>query len=129
MNTKTKNILMVSGVVVGGIISFIIYKKIKKKADVKTAVKSVTKGTNTTLGINIPSIANQIGIDLGTAYPVYDPRHWTENDTKVKELVLKVPKPLIKNLITEYYNKYKRNLQEDLQKLLDDYEGIKYLFE
>jgi hypothetical protein len=51
MNAKTKNILMVSGVVVGGIISFIIYKKIKKKADVKTAVKSVTKGTNTTLGI------------------------------------------------------------------------------
>jgi hypothetical protein len=129
MNIKTKNILIASGVVLCGLTAYIIYKKIQKKSQVTTAVKAVTTGNIKTLGINIPSIAQQIGIDSGFAYPVLDPRHWTENDTALKESILKVPKPLIPTLITAYYNLYKRNLQQDMQSVLDDYNSISYLFE
>jgi hypothetical protein len=124
----TKNILTIAGVVGVGVIGYVVYTKIKNKATVTSQVKAVTKGTVTTLGINVPQIAQQLGLELGTAYPVWDPRSWTENDTTAKELVLKVPKPLIPSLITAYYTLYKRNLQQDLQKLLDDYAQVSYLF-
>ena len=128
MNTQTKNILIISGIALTGIVSYIIYKKIKNKSQVTTGIKAVQTGNVKTLGINIPDIANQIGIDLGYAYPIYDPRHWTENDTAVKESVLKVPKPLIPTLTKAYYTKYKRNLIDDLQSKLDDWNDVKYLF-
>jgi len=128
MEKRTKNILIGAGVLVTGIIGFVIYKKIRSRAELQRDVKAITTGSLPELGINLQEIANQIGIDLGYAFPVYDPRHWSENDTKVKELILKVPKPLIKNLVSAYYTKYKRNLQSDLQSRLDEYSEISYLF-
>jgi hypothetical protein len=125
---KTKDVLIGVGVLASAVAAYTIYKKIKNKATVTSQIKAITTGTIKTLGINIPEIAAQIGIDLGYAYPVYDPRHWTENDEAVKTEVLKVPKPLIPTLIKEYYNRYKRNLQADLQSVLDDYSQISYLF-
>jgi hypothetical protein len=129
MNARTKTYL-IGGVTIASVITgFILYKKWRNKQVVTSAVKNVSTGTIKTLGINIPTIASQIGIELGTAFSAIDPRHWTENDAAAKELVLKVPKPLIKTLISEYYKKYKRNLQDDLQRLLDDYKDVAYLFE
>lgn len=128
MNPKIKTYAYIGGSVLALGLAYYAYRKIKNKAEVNAAVKNVSTGTITKLGINIPSIAKQIGIDLGYAYPAWDPRRWSENDNAVKTSVLKVPKPLIKTLASEYYKIYKRNLQQDLQEKLDDYKDVEYLF-
>lgn len=131
MNKNTKYTLIGGTLLViatGGIFA---YKKIKNKADTRKAINAIKKGSDSTLGINIPEIAKQLGLELGTAYPWYDPRHATENDEKAKILVLKVPKPYIPKLIDEYGKVPEtkgRNLQSDLQKLLDDWSEVSYLF-
>lgn len=125
MNTKTK--LIIGGAVLGlaGLAFVVIRKKVKAKA----AAKAIVKGGNKQLGINIPDIAKQIGLDLGTAYPWYDPRSATENDDAVRILVLKVPRPYIPQLKTEYKRFYPgRDLESDLRKNLDGWEDVKYLF-
>ncbi len=131
MEKDTKKYLFIGGTLLLGVGGYVAYKKIKNRADTKAAVKRVTKGNNKDLGINIPSLAAQIGIDLGTAFSSFDPRSWSENDDKVKVSVLKVPKPLIPTLINEYAKNPDtkgRNLIADLQKKLDDWDEVKYLF-
>jgi len=129
MNKNTKNVLIIGGslLIAGG--GFIAFKSIQKRAKEKAAVKALVKGSNTQLGINIPDIAKQLGIDMGYAYPAYDPRRWTENDLAVRILVMKVPKPYIPSLIKEYERFYPgRNLETDLRTTNDAYEDFKYLF-
>lgn len=128
MEKKTKNILIAVGTGVGLLGGYLVYRHYKNKAQINSQIKAVTTGGITTLGINIPEIAYQIGLDLGTAYSAIDPRHWTENDDKVKVSVLKVPKPLIPTLMKEYAKRFNRNLQADLQSQLDDWNEVSYLF-
>jgi hypothetical protein len=127
MDNKTK--VLIGGGIAASVIGFFAFKKIRDNARNKAAAKAIVKGNDSTLGINIPEIAKQIGIDLGTAYPPYDPRSWSENDLAVSLLVRKVPKTHIPVLSREYSRFYPgRILQDDLQKLLDDYNEISYLF-
>jgi hypothetical protein len=129
MDKKTKQYLILGGVGIGGIAGFVLFKKFRDKEKNKAAVKAIAKGNTTQLGINVPEIAKQIGIDMGYAYPAWDVRRWTENDTAVQILVTKVPKPLIPTLIKEYARFYPgRNLQSDLQEKLDAYNEVSYLF-
>lgn len=128
MNTKTKiyiGLAVGATALIGGTIAYV---KIKKKVNLNKDIKSTNTGNIPALGINTYTIAKQIGLDLGIAYPSYDPRSWTENDEEVVKSVLKVPKTLIKKLTTDYASIYKRNLQADLQKLVGNYNEIAYLF-
>lgn len=127
---KPSTILGIAGAVLligGGTYAFV---TIRKKAKLNKDIKATDKGNIPSLGINTYSIAKQIGLDLGVAYPKYDPRRWTENDNEVMISVLKVPKTLINKLVTDYASIYKRNLKADLQELLDKdlYARVSYLF-
>jgi len=104
------------------------FVKIRKKRLVAKDIKSIKSSSIPSLGINTYTIAKQIGLDLGTAYPVYDPRSWTENDEAVLRAVLKVPKTLISKLVSDYKSIYKRSLPNDLQSKLDDWKEVEYLF-
>ncbi len=116
------------GILVVGGTGYYIYTKVKKKSDINKTVKDIEKNPTKQLAINIPSIASQIGVDMGYAFPIWDPRRATENDTEVMINVLKVPKPLIGVLISEYYKKYGRNLRDDLESKLDQWDKVSYLF-
>jgi hypothetical protein len=128
MEKQTKEYLMIGGglFVIGGGVFFgnKIYKKIKLKKDLKNYSKATLPGGK----LNVIESARQIGLDLGTAYPAYDPRSWTENDNEVRDEVLKYPKTLIPRLKTEYAKLYSRDLQADLQKLLGSWAKVKHLF-
>ena len=130
MDKKTENLLIKGGIGLGvGIVGLFAFNKIRNRQREKAAAKAIVTGGSKELGINVPDIAKQIGLDLGTAYPSYDPRSWTENDEAVKLLVLKVPKPYIPQL-KKYYTQFYpgRDLESDLRKMLDDYDEVKYLF-
>lgn len=128
MDKTTKRYLILGGVGILGVGGFVTYKKIRSAQQKAAAAKALKKGNVATLGINIPEIAKQIGIELGTAYPKYDPRSWTENDHAAQILVTKVPKPYIPVLISSYDKLYKRSLPDDLQKMLDNWNDVSYLF-
>jgi hypothetical protein len=132
MDSTVKKYLAIGGTIAllgGGTYAFIQFrKKIKLKKEINATTSAATKATVKTLGINVNDIARQLGIELGTAYPSYDPRHWTENDETAEKLVLKVPKPLIPQLVKQYASIYKRNLKDDLIKLLDGWNNVSYLF-
>lgn len=72
--------------------------------------------------------ANQIGIDLGVEYSGFNPQSWTENDDAVKELILSIPEQDIDQLIKDYKKIFSRDLVNDLQTKLDDWEEVKYKF-
>ena len=67
------------------------------------------------------SIASQIANGLGTAYPVYDPRRWSENDEEVYNLVSALSLNEFKIVSELYFSSYAkgRSLSTDLAKLLD----------
>jgi transposase-like protein len=105
------------------------YRKISKDVKQKAASKALTTGGNKALGINIADIAKQLGIEMGFAYPWYDPRRATENDLATRILVMKVPKPYIPQLSKEYARFYPgRNLSDDLRTTNDAWDDFKYLF-
>jgi hypothetical protein len=124
--TKEK---VIGGAVLAGV-GYLIFRKVRSNQQTAAALKAINKGGNKALGINIPDIAKQLGIELGTAFPKYNPKSWTENDTAAKILVLKVPKPYIKELIKSYKVQYPgaEPLETTLRKKLDDWEEVKYLF-
>lgn len=131
MDKNLKYGLIGGGSLIAAIAGFVVYKKAKNRVDTKAAVKRVTQGNTKALGINIPALAKQIGIDLGTAFSGWNVRSWTENDDKVRLSVLKVPKPMIPTLIAEYAKVPEtkgRNLITDLQKNLDSWDDVSYLF-
>lgn len=72
--------------------------------------------------------ARQIGLDLGTAYPFYDPLSWTENDSAVEELILSIPQSNIPQLETDYRKLFNRELAADLQEKLDGWNNVKDKF-
>lgn len=117
------------GLLIAGI-AYFGYKKVRAEQQSKAAIKAINTGGNKALGINIPDIAKQIGIELGYAYPVWNIfQYATENDTAAKMLVLKVPKPYIPQLVAAYKKQYPgRDLETDLRKKLDDWNDVKYLF-
>ncbi len=130
MEKKTKNILIASTVatfIVGGGITYLV---VRKKIRLKKGIKNYSKTTLPAEGINLTDIARQLGIDLGTAFPSYDPRSWTENDDDAVKTVLKVPKTKMPEFKKVYATLYKRDAQADLQKLLDSesWSEVKYLF-
>ena len=131
MNNQTKLWLGGGLVVAGATLTTIVLIRRHRKKSATIANKVYDKAMITTATgtkINIVQVAQQLGIDLGTAYPWYDPRHATENDALVLKTMLKFPKELIPALRTEYAKLYNRNLQLDLQNLLDDYDQVSYLF-
>jgi len=126
MRKFTKNEKILAGVGAGGLLigGFLLYRKARNKG-----AKTDRNFDKSTVGsYNIIEVARQIGMDLGTAYGIYDPRRWTENDEAVKKILLELPISLIPFLKLEYSRLYKRSLQEDLQKLLDDYPSVRHLF-
>jgi len=129
MNPGAKKALKIGGIILGGIAvgTGIVYV-VKKSKQVKLVKDVKTFGKSTVGNINIIETARQLGIDLGTAYGSLDPRSWTENDDKARDALLQVPKSLIPQLEIEYAKLYKRNLQADVQKNLDDYDKVRYLF-
>src|ERR1700754_2408703 len=102
MDKDTKQKLIIGGGIVGSIIAFVAFKKIRADQQQKAAAKAIVKGGNKALGINVPDIAKQLGIELGYAFPKWHPSYYTENDTAAYILVLKVAKPYIPQLISEY---------------------------
>ncbi len=67
------------------------------------------------------NIALQLAQNLGTAYPWYDPRSWTENDQKVYELLQDLNAKDFQVISSLYFEVYAKgqNLSEDLAKTLD----------
>jgi hypothetical protein len=125
MRKLTTNEKLIGGSIAGvGIIGlgYFAIKRLRKKSIINRFPGS-TYGT-----VNVIETAQELGMNLGTAYSFYDPRHWFEDDGDVNEILLKFPKALIPQLTTEYYKLYKRNLQSDLQSMLDNYNEIRYLF-
>ena len=117
-----------AGVLVFG--GYKIYRALQKP-NINKQTKDFNKATQTLPSggtINIIEVARQLGIDLGYAYAWYDPRRATENDDAAKKLLLSVPKPLIPFVVAEYGKLYNRNLQTDLQTVLDDYASVRHLF-
>lgn len=126
MKALTKNEKILAGVGTGALLigGILLYRSIRNKG-----AKADRNFDKSTVGsFNIVEVARQIGMDLGTAYGIYDPRRWTENDAAVKKILLQFPVSLIPFLKIEYSRLYKRSLQEDLQKLLDDYPSVRHLF-
>jgi len=130
MQLTTKQKIIGGSVItaIAGLTAFILIRK-SRKSDA-TVNKSFDKSTITTGGatVNVIETARSIANDLGTAYSWYDPRHATENDNAVLQTLLKFPKYLIPLLRIEYAKITNRNLQVDLQNLLDDYAKVRYLF-
>lgn len=128
---KHKTPLIIGGVILVGGLGYIGAKKFLKKQKVKKGVTGYSKHTVTTpqgTTLNLVETARQLGIDLGTAYASYDPRSWSENDNAALATIKSVPKNLIPQLMLEYLKLYNRNLQEDAQKYLDDYDEIRDKF-
>ena len=67
------------------------------------------------------NIAAQIAHNLGTAYSVWNPQRWTENDEEVYNLVEPLSLNEFKVVGDLYFKTYAkgRNLSTDLAKLLD----------
>lgn len=67
------------------------------------------------------SYAAQLAEALGTAFPVYDPRHWVEEDEKVYELLQGVSSSDFKLIKDLYFTTYAkgRDLSTDLANMLD----------
>lgn len=126
----TKQIIIGLGII-GGIVAIVKGRSIYNNYKTKRESKKFDKQTKVIDGkvINPVEIARQLGMDLGTAYPSWNPLHWTENDNAVIKLLLTVPKNLM-GVVSQNYNKlYKENLQADCQRLLDsDYSKVRHLF-
>ena len=132
MNAKTQKILIYTGLtLVGGTITYFVGKKVLKKIKAKKQVTGFTKSTVTLpsgVQINPTEVARQLGLDLGFAYPSWDPRSWTENDDTALSLLKTIPKSLMPQVALQYFKIYNRNLQADCQKVLDGYSQIAPLF-
>lgn len=127
MDKQTKQYLMIGGGLLGAGLGIYFGNKFLKKVKLKKDLKNYSKATLPS-GINYIESARQIGMDLGVAYPPYDPRSWTENDNAARDEVLKFSKAQIPRLKNEYAKLYSRDLQADLQKLLGDWSKVKNLF-
>jgi hypothetical protein len=128
METKTKAYLIGGGVLAAGaLITFLVARK---KVKLKKGINNYSKTSIPSSGINLTELAQQLAMDLGTAYSWYDPRHATENDDDAVKDILKVPKTMIPAFMKIYADKYKSNVQQDLQRLLpaDGWNEVKYLF-
>jgi hypothetical protein len=68
---------------------------------------------------NAYSVADQLAIDLGTAFESWDPRRWTENDQEVYETLLTLNASTFPVVEKAYLEKYGRNLRIDVKKNLD----------
>jgi len=111
--------------------TFLVYKKIKKEAERRKVLKELKEFREGNRGtINIKQAATQLGQDLGYEYWLIDPRHWTENDTEVINLINAIGPNLIMDVAKEYAKQYPgRNLQKDAQKLLGDkYKQVERVF-
>lgn len=72
--------------------------------------------------------ARQLGLDLGTAYPFYDPLSWTENDQHAEDLIASIPASQIPQLEADYKKIFQRDLAADLQEKLDGWNNVSYKF-
>jgi hypothetical protein len=148
MNVPT-SVKVGGGLVLAGVLGFFGYKSYKKVKEnkainnfnkstieigptgqiIKRTKISVLNPANATASINLEEIAQKIGMALGTAYPFWDPRHATEDENAAAIAVLKVPKVMIPQLAKIYQDKYKSNLQQDLEKYLEErWDDVRTLF-
>lgn len=131
-------------ILIGILLFFPLFRYIKKQLELNTeqnallnkdasfsqnsnVLTQTQKADKITKRKDIQSAANQIAIYLGTRYSdknawysFIDPRGWTEEDTKVADLVIKqrLNYSLLKRLYFECYSN-SRNLSDDLISLLD----------
>jgi hypothetical protein len=119
------------------LVIIIVSKKMLRKEDV-----SVNEHAKQTLIQQYPELSNpqhyafitqELGHHLGTIYPKYDPRYWTENDKEVFEILVCLTTydiAIISNLYFTVVAKG-RDFRQDIIKLLDKkyYEQIKHLLQ
>lgn len=69
----------------------------------------------------LAKLARDVAHHLGTAYAWYDPRHWTENDEKVFDLIKNLGQSEFDVVSIVYHDVYAKGntLTSDLAKLLD----------
>lgn len=110
MQKNKKRLLIAASVIAGGTAVYLLTRPVRK------------------LSTDSLKNANQIGLDLGTAYPFFDPRSWTENDQAVEDLLQSLPASAMPQLQTDYRNLFKRDLIADLQKNLSGWDNISHKF-
>ena len=120
IDNKTKQYLVIGGGILLAGTSAYFGNKLVKKMKLKKDLKNYSKASLPS-GVNYIESARQIGMDLGIAYPSWDPRSWTENDGAVRDEIMKFTKAQIPRLKQEYAKLYSRDLQADLQKLNSEY--------
>lgn len=112
--------------------TFVTVKVLKglRNRENKDLTKMQSKGVSKTEYINTAAVAQEIAEALGTGGTVLNPWNWTEDEQTALEAVLKVPKPSIPQLMTDYNRITKRVLNADLQKYLStsDWAKISYKF-
>lgn len=126
------------GFAAAAIVGGVLYIKGRKNRERKDAVKEgdkikkslVTKKVKTAKGIttvtyNPRVVAKQFGLDFGFAYPSYDPRRWTENDSAVRDALLKIPKEFVTDVSKNYADLYSRDLESDAQRYLPEKDWAK----
>lgn len=71
--------------------------------------------------MHFKTVALQLAQNIGTAYSIWDPRAWSENDDKIYELMLPLNQSDFDIVSSLYFKTYAKgnNLSEDLAKHLD----------
>lgn len=123
-------LLIIIPLAIAGVLKVLKLIKVKPKDSTATAEGVlINNGVLPTKRQNLIQIASQLAHHLGTAYSFYDPRHWTENDKEVYELLKNISQAdfdIVRKLYFEVYAKG-NSLSTDLSKMLDSkyYELLK----
>jgi len=99
-------------------------KKKSKPVDLDLSADNVLDDINvsaTNMKQMYKDVALGVAHNLGTAYSFYDPRHWTENDQAVFDLLKDLTRNDFKAVSELYFKVYAvgNNLSADLARLLD----------
>jgi len=109
-----------------GVVVFLVLKVFKSKPKDKTGNANdilLNEGITTAeLMQELTKASELLAHHLGTAYPTYDPRHWTENDKEVYDILKVMTQSHFQIVSLLYHDVYAkgRTLSSDLAKLLDD---------
>ncbi|AGO48874.1 structural protein [Cellulophaga phage phi12a:1] len=113
-------------VILAALIAFWIYKIFKKKPTSQTEASDkilIKEGVtfNDQAKRDLNNTAIQIAQHLGTSFPWYDPRSWSENDQDLFKIILPLSQKEFDLVAKLYFGVYAkgRDLRVDLANLLD----------
>lgn len=75
---------------------------------------------------NVEYNAYRLSEKIGTLYPRWDPRNWSEDDTGAVQIILD-NQGQYSAIAAEYYKITSRRLSEDVIKYIDDYSKISHV--